>query len=232
MPENRSGNGNRSSGGTTALERTTRTTLSSAAKTRGDAAKEPGAASPIPPLPRTPRGTIESRQRVDAESILSNLVGLHRDSVYRYCRRMLNQDADASDVSQMVFMQAFEALCKGVDVQNERAWLLGIARNRCVDRLRRPGPELLDQEGLERVVDRDPGGDLVTSDSAARRALEDCLDALEPRSRAVLLLRFHDDLSYQEISALTGDSPGALRVRVARALPVLRGCLEKKGFVL
>lgn len=70
------------------------------------------------------------------------------------------------------------------------------------------------------------------SDPLASRALEDCLDTLDERSRAVLLLRFHDDLPYEEISAILGDSAGALRVRVARSLPLLRRCLELKGVTL
>jgi len=42
-------------------------------------------------------------------------------------------------------------------------------------------------------------------------------------------LRFHDELSYEDMSRLTSDTPGALRVRLVRALPVLRRCLESKG---
>jgi Sigma-70 region 2 len=80
-------------------------------------------------------------------------------SVYRYCRRMLGADADGDDVSQIVFMQAFEAIQRRAAVHDAGAWLLGIARNRC----------------------------------------------------------------------LTGDEPGALRVRVARALTALRRCMDRKG---
>ncbi len=45
----------------------------------------------------------------------------------------------------------------------------------------------------------------------------------------VLLLRFRDQLSSEAISKLTGDRPGSLRVRVARALRALRSGLEKRG---
>jgi RNA polymerase sigma-70 factor (ECF subfamily) len=45
----------------------------------------------------------------------------------------------------------------------------------------------------------------------------------------VLVLRFQDGLSFEEISKLTHDRPGALRVRLSRALPALRRCLEGKG---
>lgn len=233
MPEDRSGNGHRFGGNPAALAgRAAAVSFAPAAGTRRDTASNPAPPGGPAPPPGKPRGTIESRSRADAEAILSALARLFRDTVYRYCRRMLGSDADASDVSQIVFMQAFEALCDGVDVQSERAWLLGITRNRCLDRFRRLSLVLIEQEELEQAVDGNQEGGPVMPDPAASRALEDCLDTLDPRSRAVLLLRFHDDLSYQEISALTGDTPGALRVRVARALPLLRNCLKLKGVAL
>jgi len=167
----------------------------------------------------------------DAQAALPLLMDRHASSVYAYCRRMLGVDADGDDVSQIVFMQAFEAIRRGARVDKVRAWLLGIARHRCLDRLagRRRGPVLVATEDLERAIDADAPAEAPALDPGASQALDECLDALGARSRVVVLLRFHDQLSYEAISELTGDRPGALRVRVARALPALRGCLEKKG---
>ena len=180
-----------------------------------------------------PAGTADSdggdpRAQVDA------MARRHDRMVYRYCRRMLGNDADALDASQTVFLQALESLRKGSTVENTEAWLRGIARNRCLDRLRRRAHIPIDSEELEWRVEQAQRerGVMTPTDPLASRALDDCLDSLDERSRVVLLLRFHDDLPYEEISAILGDSPGALRVRVARSLPVLRRCLEAKGVTL
>lgn len=166
----------------------------------------------------------------DADTALPLLMDRYGANVYRYCRRMLGTDADADDVSQIVFLQAFQAIRKRPRIDKVRGWLLGIARNRCLDRLQkeRRGLVPLDREGMARLVDTGSDEPAVR-DPGASRALDECLDQLDARSRMVVLLRFRDQLSYDEISEITGDQPGALRVRVARALPALRGCLEKKG---
>jgi RNA polymerase sigma-70 factor, ECF subfamily len=167
----------------------------------------------------------------DASAALPLLMDRHGLTVYRYCRRMLGVDADGDDVSQIVFMQAFEAIGRRKPIQNVRAWLLGIARHRCLDRLdgRRRGPLLFDTEDLERMIDAEEPVGPAVGDPGWRLALEGCVDALDPRSRVAILLRFHDQLSYDSVSKLTGDGSGALRVRVARALRALRRCMEKKG---
>jgi RNA polymerase sigma-70 factor (ECF subfamily) len=159
------------------------------------------------------------------------LVHAHGESVYRYCRRMLGDDADADDVSQIVFMQAFEGIRGLSGVDKARAWLLGIARHRCLDRIksRRRGPRLVDDKDLQRALDDHAPRELSLDDPGARKALDDCLDRLDGRSRTVVLLRFHDQLPYEEIGRLVDDTPGALRVRVNRALPALRDCLDGKG---
>lgn len=170
----------------------------------------------------------------DARAALPLLIDRHGGRIYRYCRRMLGADAEADDASQMVFMQAFEAIRRGARVENPIAWLLGIARHRCFDRLdgRRRAPVLLDAEELERMIDADVPGGGQPRDPGIRQSLDECLDELDPRSRAAVLLRHHDHLPYDSISQMTGDRPGALRVRVARALVLLRRCLEKKGAAL
>ena len=182
-------------------------------------------------LDREERRITDAIRAGDAHAALPLLMDRYGVTVYRYCRRMLGIDADGHDVSQIVFLQAFEWIQRRKPVDNVRAWLLGIARNRCMDRLnnRRRGPLLLDEEELERVTDDDAPGEPPLDDPRAREVLDTCLDSLDARSRAVVLLRFHDELSYDAISRLTGDTPGALRVRVARALTALRRCMERKG---
>jgi RNA polymerase sigma-70 factor, ECF subfamily len=155
----------------------------------------------------------------------------HADYIYGYCRRFLGNATEAEDVSQTVFAQAFEDLKSLSSPQVAHVWLRGIARHRCVDRLRarRRDFQVVEDSDLCAIVDREPI--LMSSDSDPRvaQALDDCLDCLDERSRVVLVLRFHDELTFEEISKLTHDSPGALRVRMGRALPALRRCLEAKG---
>lgn len=79
----------------------------------------------------------------------------------------------------------------------------------------RPGP---DNSVEKRLADR-----------SLIRALEACLHRLTPRIRETVLLRFQQNLSYPEIMHLSGESAATLQARVARAMPVLRRCLEEQG---
>jgi RNA polymerase sigma factor (sigma-70 family) len=58
------------------------------------------------------------------------------------------------------------------------------------------------------------------------QVVERCLFALAPAAREAVLLRYQQELSYDEAAEVTGERPGTLQQRVARALPVLRKCVE------
>jgi len=167
----------------------------------------------------------------DTARAMAMLVEQHGDAVYAYCRRMLGDRAETDDVAQTVFVQAFQGLARVSRADQPRAWLLAIARHRCLDRLKaaRRSPVTVTHDDGCAVAVAGALGDVADDDPRVRVALDDCLDQLDARTRAILVLRFHDELSYDEISALTADTAGALRVRVARALPVIRRCLESKG---
>jgi RNA polymerase sigma-70 factor (ECF subfamily) len=177
------------------------------------------------------RGLAAALEAGNDDLVMEILVEMHGDHVYGYCRRMLGSHADIDDVSQTVFVQAFQCLKDLPRIRSARAWLLGIARHRCLDRLKaiRRGPMVLDDRDLRMVADQRPAAPLAGGDPRVSKALDDCLDHLDARSRAVLVMRFHDELSYDEISKLNVDTPGALRVRLARTLSALRRCLERKG---
>jgi len=167
----------------------------------------------------------------DHDLVVEILVTQYGDEVYRYCRRMLGNSVDTDDVSQVVFVQVFQCVNALRDVRNLRSWILGIARHRCLDRLKaiRRRPEMPALGEVDEFPDRAMADHVATADPRVRKALDECLDRLDARSRAALVLRFHHGMSFTAISGLIPNSPGALRVRVARALPALRRCLETKG---
>jgi DNA-directed RNA polymerase specialized sigma24 family protein len=59
-------------------------------------------------------------------------------------------------------------------------------------------------------------------------ALEACLMSLSPAARDAILLHYQQDLSFEEAAEIAGEKPGTLQMRVARALPALRACLEAR----
>lgn len=184
----------------------------------------------VPPDPeRTALAALDRRSHEEALAILMREYG---SAVYRYCRQMVGDEDLAEEIRQMTFVQAYEALPKFARRSSLRTWLFGIARHRCLDaakmtrRRRRRFGSLDDAPDLpepaasaeDRLAERSRAG-----------ALESCLRKLAPRVRDAVVLRFQQGLSYPEIARLSGEKAPALQVRVARALPVLRRCLEEKG---
>jgi RNA polymerase sigma-70 factor (ECF subfamily) len=184
------------------------------------------------------RGDAEQRARAahqagDDRGAMTILARAFGPDVFRYCRTMLGDDADAEDLMQITFLHAQRGLAAVLAQPSIRAWLLGIARHRCLDKIRvdRRRPRA-DAEALASIAAADADAPAALADRQAGRAIEDCLDVLEPRARAAVVMRFQDQLSYEEIAGATGEKAVTLRVRVSRALPALRRCLEAKGVEL
>ena len=153
--------------------------------------------------------------------------------VYRYCLSHLRERSRAEDVLQTTFVQAFDALSRFAGRATFRTWIIGIARHKCFDELRR-----LQREGIGFVPDDPPDGlaDLTGQDPEeqvrrreVRRALEECLARMDPVKRDALLLRYHHEMSFTEMANLLDEEPATLQARVSRALPALRRCIENKG---
>ena len=151
------------------------------------------------------------------------LVHRHYDPCARYARRMLGNLEDAEDVVQEVFLRAYLALGRYREQDRFRAWLFSILVNQCRTQARGRARR------LRRFVS-DNGADAI--DPAARDgvelgdALQLVLETLEPLLRVALLLKYGEDLEYEEMSRLTGSSISALKMRVKRARDAVRPQLE------
>ena len=187
-----------------------------------------------PALPPRSEGDLEREvlralDRADRDKALSLLMQGYGRPVYRYCRRMLADAELTDDVHQLVFVQAYEGLRSFGRRSSLRTWLFGIAHNRCLDALK-IGRRRQRRFSLTDELPETPEPAATVEEKLTERSrawgLSRCLQALAPRIREAVLLRYQQEITYEEMARLTGERPATLQARVARALPVLRRCLE------
>jgi RNA polymerase sigma-70 factor (ECF subfamily) len=175
---------------------------------------------------------------------LAGEVEAFRPLVQRYQRlafsvafRMLGSRADAEDIAQQAFVDAFNALERFRGEGRTHAfstWLLRIAVNRSKDILksRRRTEEPLDRDvpGGEAAFAYDPPTPEANASRGERRErLEAALLELPTKYREVLILRDAEDLSYEEIRAILQLPLTTLKIRVVRARAMLRDLIERVG---
>jgi RNA polymerase sigma-70 factor (ECF subfamily) len=176
----------------------------------------------------------EALQRGDQEAAFRRLVRQHGKIVHTVSYRLLKDSARAEDVMQETFMKAYETIDTLHDPKRLGSWLKSIAWNKSIDILRAEKRADAHRTALDQQAEGDDTApapealSALTSDED-RRALQDCLDALPPEKRAAIVGRFFADLEYRELAAVTGEKTDTLRIRVGRAMPELRECLERKG---
>jgi RNA polymerase sigma-70 factor (ECF subfamily) len=184
-------------------------------------------------LPEDEMVLARSRQG-DNRGALGLMMELHEETVLAFCVRTLRERELAEDVAQQVFIEAHRDIERFRGDASLRSWLIGIAYHRCQDaikaRSRRSAKIEQDEEAVSGHVD--PGVTPTERIERAREvsALEGCLQELPYETRETVLLRFLSDMTYEEMAALLGKKADTLCVRVARALPLLKRCLERKGW--
>ena len=144
-----------------------------------------------------------------------------------FCRHMLGSREDAEDVLQEVFAAAFNAICADDRPINARPWLYRIARNRCLNHLRRPQPT--GQDSMD-VFERDGGAttaDTVHSREEFRHIVAD-VQELPETQRTALLLREIDALTYEQIAEAMDTTVPSVKSLLVRARVALAEAAEAR----
>lgn len=149
----------------------------------------------------------------------------YRDTCTRFAVRMLGSHADADDVLQSAFMRAYRNLSRCRDPHRFGGWLYQIVVNECrtfASRQRRR--ELRFVRDTE-LVDRAAAAE-EDSSGAITEHIEQALAKLPVEQREAFLLKYVEEMSYEEIAEVTGVGVSALKMRVKRACDALRDLLE------
>src|SRR5438105_5615825 len=163
---------------------------------------------------------ILARQRPDRS--LERLYKKHAGDVYRYALVVLRNEADAEDVTQTTFMNAYRALERGEKPRTPQNWLIAIAHNVCRQRFRqsqrRPNEIALNEELAEAPLEEE---ERVSAEDIRR-----ALGHLAFNQRAALVMRELEGRSYVEIAEILGLSVSAVETLLFRARRALREQLD------
>jgi RNA polymerase sigma-70 factor (ECF subfamily) len=170
-----------------------------------------------------------ARQDADA---LAELYDRHARAIYSLALHILGEQAEAEDVVQEVFSQAWTQSPRYEPTRGSvAAWLLTIARSRAIDRARsrraRPDSARADAAQLASLVDPAdlPDSGLLTRDLASR--LRRAIAHLPILQRVVVELAYFDGLTQNEIAERLEEPIGTVKTRVRLALLKLRGAMTE-----
>ena len=163
-----------------------------------------------------------ARARAGDTAAFAALVRRHQDRVFGFILRMLDARDEAMELSQDVFVKAWQALPGWRPEAAFSTWLLQIARNAALDQLRRRQVVRFAplEEGLE-VADEAPGPEARYATRERQAQLERALRRLAAEHREILLLREVEGLAYGELASVLGIAEGTVKSRLARARSTL-----------
>jgi RNA polymerase sigma-70 factor, ECF subfamily len=166
----------------------------------------------------------------------SQLVTLHQRGVYGLCYRLLREADEANDAAQEAFVRAYAALPSYDATQPFGPWVMRIARNHCLDILRRrvPADRLVEldaqpEEGRrspELADERAARGDDALATAQRNQVLEAAVAQLPERYREVITLFHVQQLSYQQIATVMSVPIGTVMTWLHRARGQLRAQLQ------
>lgn len=157
-------------------------------------------------------------------NVFAALVERYKDAVQNLAYRMLGNITEAEDVTQEVFVRAYTQLATYKPAHKFSTWLLSIASHLAIDQLRRRrflALPLEDVPLLEWITDLGAGPEQAALEGEQHDEIQVYLQRLPSKYRAVIVLRYWYDLSYEEIAQALRLTPALVKARLHRARELL-----------
>ncbi|MEW6103994.1 MAG: RNA polymerase sigma factor [bacterium] len=153
--------------------------------------------------------------RKDKENF-ARIVNRYKNRVYNIAYNYFYDYDEANDCAQEAFVKVYKSLSSYKLGTNFKAWLFRITHNLCIDRIRKKKKEIRLEDNPEIIPYSEDDPDIKLS-------LEEAVGKLSPEYRAIIGLRYQEDLSYEEISKVMNIPIGTVKTWLFRA----KGALKK-----
>ena len=190
------------------------------------------------PSPEISDGILAQQSLAGDQRAFEALVQRYSVALFNFICRFLGDYDQACDILQQVFLQLYISLPNLRTGEPLKSWLFQVARNRCLDELRRK--RAIHFSELEPVNDEDelsllatmPDTSPLPEEVAERRDLQQCLQkaigTLPPKLRSVVVLRYAAQLSFSEIGQVLKMPEATAKTYFQRAKPLLRAALTSQ----
>lgn len=165
------------------------------------------------------------------QDLFSVLVERYKDAVQNLAYRMLGNATEAEDVTQETFVRAYTQLATYKSMHKFSTWLLSIASHLAIDQLRRRrflALPLEDVPFLEWIVDAGVNPEQSALQGEQQDEIQHYLQRLPGKYRAVIVLRYWYDFSYEEIANALNLTPALVKARLHRARELLARYMQQK----
>jgi len=152
------------------------------------------------------------RSQIGDDTAFQELLKLHGPRLLLFTQRMMQSSPElVADVVQEIWIAIYRALPRLLDVSKFRPWAFRVARDRIYREYRRRKLPLqpFDDSQLENLPEA-----AELNGAIDREELHHCLHTLSPEHREALMLRFFEEMSYEEIARVTDSSVGTVRSRI------------------
>jgi len=174
------------------------------------------------------QGWVEAARRGDKQAF-SQLVQAYQRPVYNLTYRMLGNSEEAEDAAQETFLRAYARLSQYDPQMKFSTWVFSIANHHCIDRLRKRRATHIsidDNPVLENLQEETPLPEHQALEQEQSIELQGLINLLEPEYRTPLVLRYWEELSYEEIAEAMGVTVAAVKSRLFRARQQLMALYE------
>ncbi|GLC89715.1 RNA polymerase sigma factor SigW [Lysinibacillus piscis] len=165
------------------------------------------------------------------QNAFADIVSLYQHKLYQVCYRMLGNKQESEDIAQEAFVRAYMNLHTFDQKRKFSTWLYRIATNLCIDRIRKKKPdyyldaEVAGTEGLD-MYSQIAADDRLPEEQIEQMELQDRIQyeigRLPDKYRSVIVLKYIEELSLQEISEILDMPLGTVKTRIHRGREALR----------
>ena len=170
---------------------------------------------------------IEFQQSIQKEAAFTQLLNRHQQKVYYQIKRMVDNHADADDISQQVWIKVWNKL-DGFKMESEFAtWLFRVAYNETlnfIQKQKRKSDQNLSEEFID-YKNASKGSDNPKS-TQIQIALEQAIKQLPEKQRFVFMLRYFEVYNYEKIAEITSTTVGGAKANFHQAIKKMEEILK------
>lgn len=159
----------------------------------------------------------------------AHIINKYKNPLYATILRMTKNPQDAQDFVQEAFIKVYERLDQYKETGSFSSWLYRVAINHCLDQFRKKYYQTTSEPVDEERIVNSQHPELVFLKKEKSRQLERLIATLPEDERLIILLRYVNELSYDEISQLADVSVSTVRNKLHRAKKKMRATVKREG---